>query len=435
MTSRTLVLVIALVAVAPMALANTVFNTAVPSQSADFNGRNYVALTGGIGDPTLGDVVVYTVHDGTFDLYYRFLNAPSDLPTPGDALRAPGCGSDARCLHREAGVLGDVPLATDPDADETFAYTDGRWVVYAKGEPGARDVYRADMRNADRPHVLVAGTSADEVPFGVGGKWVGIKRGIDATTAALDVRDVETLALRTTLATVNWTNSAAISSRAGAYETGKSLVVFDPNAASIALRHAYNPDGGFREVVAYGQRVAYIKSTCTGTCTYELRFVNLPTLTGTAPNFVELDKAPTTSGALLTRPTLFRVHLAVIEETGTTTRTHAVKAWEVQTPAATTPTAVNWNVAVSGPGCWTNTPTPAPLGSLAPPVFTNHYIVQLDFGGRCASGGPSPSVTSYVYASCNPPATQAQQAAGTGYCYGTPTPASSSPPNFAHNPR
>jgi len=292
---------------------------------ADTQGRDYVAVAAGASDSTIGDLAVLTTVKCDpdvgcdRDVWYRFMHAPSRSPTlngvsgdlanaqdactlapptpaadPGDvdgivaALTpfptAAALYASTLAARMQAGcynpafkfLFSDLPVATSA-ADESDAFTDGRWVVYATGPAaGPKDVYRFDARNPDDAPVLVAGSAADEVPFGLGGEWIGVRTTIAEGRQSLAVKRFDAAgALLSTrvLGEVNMTDGASMSARRVAWSGGHTLF-FHHLAASEAgalvplTTYLYDFEAAYAEPSVDRDTVAYVKSTlCTSGAT------------------------------------------------------------------------------------------------------------------------------------------------------------------------
>lgn len=434
--TRATVLVLAALFLLPLASAAFVVAPQQLAQRGDYAGRDYVAVAAGSIDPTLGDLLVLTTEDCSRagcprDVWFRFLNAPSNVSSAGEASRylqhvggrALACAAgepvtvdQSGCWRPRSTTPGfhDIPLATTP-ADETDVVTDGRYVVFASGPVGGPyDVYRFDARNRHLPPVAVATSAEDERPFGVAGGLIGVR--VANGDGTDDLRIVDLAGPDVDLATVPSTSSAALSSTRAAWDAGASLTTrAHANGGLVTLDKTTIISAtvnlalvtGFSDVKLAGDRLVYTRtSSCTtlspadcNTRVSPARKVEVvnAVVAGTTYTEPATPLARSTATVLPGRPVVFQHPSAAAQATpaalvawfsldlsGAPTEKILVSVSETP-PAGTSPCA--WGLGL-------------PQGVLHAPAFSKNYVTQLDHRATGTSNCPvtNPGSNVAVYA-------------------------------------
>lgn len=420
--SRATVLAFAALLLLPAVSATVVVAPQALAQPGDLEQRKYVAVAAGNIDPNIGDLLVLTTADCDLvgcprDIWFRFPNAPASVPTANHAssyaaeaagnVAGGGCGVPAAadplgCLRPDQPTPGfrDLPLATT-SADETRAITDGRFVVYAAGPVnGPYDVWRFDARNPDDGAVLIAGSAADETPFGVAGDRIGVRVANGDGTATLKIVDLGPEA-DVTLDTVPATASAVLSATRAAWASGEDLFVYevaDAKHRTVSLASAL---ATFSDLAISGDRLLYIEASeaCTtgpsGNCNthvtpprkFTLKAADFTTVnaeTGLPPTPTQVGTAISTQHTRPQRPVAFGVQAA----------------WfTLDQSAATVERISMFEVPTNPPCAWSLGLAPGVLGL---PAFSKAYITQLDFRAvgtqTCPVTNPGSNVVSYAMA-------------------------------------
>lgn len=415
-TSRAIVLALALAFLFPAVSATVVMAPQAAAQPADLerdadgDRRIYTAVTGGNLDPNLGDFIVLTSADCDLvgcprDLWFRFLDGPADVPTIGDASRyaehmrgrvdacaagetAPDC---ARPRETTPG-FHDIPLAATA-ADETLAITDGRYVVYASGPVnGPYDVYRFDVRNPEAGSLLVAGSEKDERPFGVRGDKVGVRvteSDGSVTLRILDVELVEGDHPDLWLDNVAPTASAVLAS-SGAVWADNEEMWYRPTAVAKWFPLHGEPYT-YSDLAVAGDTVVFVRSNvCTPPASDCNTHVSPPQRSDIRRSLVTGDQATAQNVSVSTAAvsTLHkRAHSPVAFGAG------PLVAFKVLDQTATPVESILATEAPTNQPCTWGQQQP---GTVSRPLFLRNYLVQLDFRATGTANCPVSNAGSNV---------------------------------------